>query len=76
MVLIVKILIISGGSSVAVWTDRTYKDPHRQAGLGGVLTLGSFSGVMVSTLALIARDVGLTPVLGAIFPILTSSRQT
>ena len=45
------------------------KGPHKQVGMGRVVTSGSLGGVMFRTLAQNARDVGLIPTLGAIFPI-------
>ena len=45
-------------------------EPYRQVGMGRVVTSGSLVGVMVSTLAWNARDVGYIPTLDAIFPIL------
>ena len=36
---------------VAVFTDLSGKEPHRQVGLARAMTSGSLSGVMVNTLA-------------------------
>ena len=55
--------------TVVVCTDFSGKEPHGQAGVGMVLTSGSLGGVIVSTLARNARDVGSIPALGTIFPI-------
>ena len=78
--------------SVVVCTDLSGKEPHRQVGVGRVVTSGSLGGVMVSVVVCTdisgkephrqvgvgrvvtsgspdARDVGLIPALGAIFPI-------
>ena len=54
---------------VIVCTDLSSKEPHRQVSMGRVITSGSPGGIMVSTLAWYASDVGLIPALGAIFPI-------
>ena len=45
------------------------KEPYRQVGVGKVIRSGSLGGVMVSTLARNARDMGLIASLGAIFSI-------
>ena len=42
---------------------------HIQVAVGTVVTVGSLGGVMVSTLARNARDVGSIPTLGTILPI-------
>ena len=52
-----------------VCTDLSCKEQHRQVGIGSVITSDSLGGEMVSTLAWNARDVGLIPILGSIFPI-------
>ena len=49
--------------------DHSGKEPHRQVGVGRVVTPGSLGGVMVGMLAQNVRDVGSIPVLGMIFPI-------
>ena len=54
---------------VVVCNDLSGKQPHRQVGVDRVVTLGSLSGEMVSTLARLARDVGSIPTLGILFPI-------
>ena len=41
--------------SVVVYSDLSGKEPHRQVGVGRVMTSGSLGGVMVSTLARNAR---------------------
>ena len=46
-----------------------------QVGVGTVVTSGILGGVMVSTLAQNARDVGSIPILSAIFPILSHPRE-
>ena len=45
-------------------------NPHKQIGMARVVTPGSLSDVMVSTLAWTARDICLIPTLGTIFTIL------
>ena len=60
-------LIIPFSGFIEVCTDLYSKEPHRQLGLGNVVTPGSLSGEIVSTLAQNARDVGSIPALGAIF---------
>ena len=45
------------------------KEPHRHVGVDRVMTSGSQGGEIVSALAWNARDVRLTPALGAIIPI-------
>ena len=55
--------------SVLVCTDLSGKEPHRQVGMGRVMTSGSLGGVMLSTLAQNARDIGSMSTLGTIFPI-------
>ena len=56
-------------SIVAVCTDLSGKEPHRQVGVGRVVTPGSLGSIIVCTLAKDAGNVGLIPALGAIFPI-------
>ena len=55
--------------SVIVCTDLSGKAPHREVGLGSMVTSVSLGGEMVSTLAQNASDVGLITALGPIFPI-------
>ena len=55
--------------TVLVRTDLSSKEPHRQVGVGRMVTSGSLGGIMVSTLARNARDVRSIPTVGAIFPI-------
>ena len=43
---------------VVVCTDLWGKEPHRQVGVGDMVTSGSLRGVMVITLLRHARDVG------------------
>ena len=62
-------LTIPGGTSVVVYTDLLGKKLHRQVDVGTVVTSGSLGGIMVSTLAQNASDVGSIPLLGTIFPI-------
>ena len=45
-------------TSVVVSTELSDKEPHRQVGTDRMVTSGCLSGVMVSTLAQIAKDVG------------------
>ena len=45
------------------------KELHRQVDMGSVVKLGSLGAEIVSTLTWNARDVGLIPNLGAVFPI-------
>ena len=54
--------------TVVVCTDFSGKELHRQVGVDRVSTSGSLGGVMVSTLAWNARNVGLIPTLD-MFPI-------
>ena len=49
-------------------SDLSSKEPHRQVNVTKVMTSGRLCGVMVSTLAQNARDVGYIPTLGAILP--------
>ena len=53
---------------VVVCTHLSGKEPHRQVGVGRVVESGSLGGVMISTLAEIARDVGLISALELYFP--------
>ena len=62
-----------GACIVVVCTNLSGKEPHRQAGIGKVVTSGSLGDVMVSTLAQNARGVGSIPALGTIFPIFITS---
>ena len=55
---------------VVVCTDPSGKEPHREVGVGRMVTSGSLCGVMVSTLARNARDVDLISALGTIFTLL------
>ena len=55
--------------SVVYCTDLSGRKPHRQVGVGTVVTSGSRDGIMVSILAWNARDVGSIPALSKIFPI-------
>ena len=57
--------------NAVVCTDLSDKGPHRQVSVGRVATLGSLSGVKVSTLVQNARYVSSVPTVGAIFPIFT-----
>ena len=50
-----------------VSTDLSGIEPHRKGSMGRVVTSGSLGGLMVSTLALNARDVGSIPARGALF---------
>ena len=43
------------------------QEPHRQVGMGRVVTSGSLCGEVIRTLVWNARDVGLIPALGAMF---------
>ena len=52
-----------------VCTDLSGKGPDTQEGVGRMLSSGSLSGAMVSTLARDARDVGSSPTLGRIFSV-------
>ena len=54
---------------MVVYTALSGRNPHRQVGVGSMVTSGSLGAVMVSTLAWNARDVGLIPALGTMFPI-------
>ena len=64
----IKIRYNSRGTSVVVCTDLQGKEPHRQVGIGQVMTSGSLGGGMVNTLVRNARDMVSIPALGAIFP--------
>ena len=55
--------------SVVVGTNLVYKEPHRQVGVGRVMTSGSLGGVMVSTLAQNSKDARSVSALGTVFPI-------
>ena len=55
--------------NVALCTDLSGKEPHRQMDVGIVVTSGSLGHVMVSTLARNDRGMGLSPALGTLFPI-------
>ena len=55
------------GVLVVVCTDFWDKEPYRKVGVGSMVTSGTLCGVMVSTLAQNAKDVGLIPALGTIF---------
>ena len=57
------------GTRAVVCTDISGKELLRQVGVGTVGTSGNLWGVMVSTLAQNARDVGSIPVRGTIFQI-------
>ena len=59
--------------SVVVCTDLSSKEPYRQACMGRVVISGRLGGVMVSTQAKSARDVGSIPLPGPIFPIFIMS---
>ena len=48
---------------VVVGTDLSGCKPHRQVGIGKVVTLGSLGSVMVSALAQNAKDIGSSPTL-------------
>ena len=61
--------------SVVVYTDLSGKDLHRQVGAGGAVTSRSLGGVMVSTLACNAKDVGSNPTLSALFPNFITHRR-
>ena len=61
--------------SVVGCTDLSSKELHRQIGVGIVVTSGSLHGVMVSTLAQNAKDVGSILALGTIIPIFVSPTQ-
>ena len=50
-------------------TSHSGKKPYRQVGMNRVMILRSLVGLMVSTLAVNAIDVGLNPALGTLFPI-------
>ena len=52
---------------VAVCTDLSGKEQHRQVDVGTVVTSESLGGVMVITLAQNAREVASISTLGAIF---------
>ena len=56
-------------SSAVVCTDLSDKEPHRQVGVGRVVTSGGLGGVIVSILSQNARDVDSIPTLGTLFPI-------
>ena len=58
---------------VVVCTDLPGKDLHRQVGVDRIVTSWHLGGVMVSSLAQNARDVGSRPTLGTIFPIFITS---
>ena len=53
---------------VAVCTDLSSMEPHRQVDVGRVVASGSLGGVMVNRLALNGRGVDSIPTLGIIFP--------
>ena len=55
--------------SVVVCTNLSGKKPHRQVDMDKVVASRSLGGVMVSTLAWDARDLGSIPALGAMLPI-------
>ena len=55
--------------SVAVCTDLSGKEPHRQVGMGSMITSGILGGIMVSTLTWNANEVGSVSALGTILPI-------
>ena len=57
-------------ATAVVCTDLGGKDLHRQLGVGIVVMAASLGGVNGSTLARNARDVGFSPTLGKVFPIL------
>ena len=52
---------------IVVCTDLSGRAPHRHVGGAGVVTTRILGGVIVSTLAQNARDVGSIPTLGVIF---------
>ena len=54
--------------SVVLFTDLSGKELYRQVGVGRILTSRSLDGVMFSTRAWNARDMGSIPALSAIFP--------
>ena len=56
-------------TSVVVFPDLSGKEPYRQIGMSMVITSGILGGVMVGTLALNARDMGLIPTLATTIPI-------
>ena len=51
--------------------DLSGKEPHRQLRMCEMAALGNLGGVMVSTLAQNARDVGSVPTLRAMLPFST-----
>ena len=55
--------------TVVSWTVLSGKKPHRQVGVGTVVTSLSSRGIMVRALARNTRDVGSIPILDKIFPI-------
>ena len=61
-------------SSVVVCDYLSGKGPRKQGGVGRVVTSESMCGVIVSTRARNARDVGSIPALGAIFSIFITLR--
>ena len=63
-------------TNVVVCTDRSGKDPHRQAGVDRVVISGSLGVVMVSALTWNARNMGSSPPLGTIFPIFHHTHDT
>ena len=63
----IKRLRIRSGMILVVCTDREGKEPHKQVGMGRVMTAWSLGGVMVSTKAQNARDLGSNFLLGTIF---------
>ena len=69
LILSIKRLTITGGTSVVVCTDLSGKESHRQVGKGRMVTLANLGGLMVSTMAGNARDMGSIPALCARFPI-------
>ena len=52
------------------------KESHKQLGAGTVVTSGSLAGVMVSTLALIAKEASSIPALGTLFSHLHHTHDT
>ena len=63
-------LIYAGHNEcVVVCTDLSGKEPHRQVGVGRLVTSCNLGGVMAQILAWYARDMDLIPTLVAIFPI-------
>ena len=62
--------------SAVVCTDLSGKEPHKEVDIDRVIASGSLGGVIVSSVARTAKELGSIPTLGAIFPTFTLPHDT